>query len=144
MATTIPNLLNWMQEGVDQMGGGDFREFIHPARWPLIEITETPDHLYIYLDIPGVEIENVQVEFFNNIALVTGTRNRPDNNTLAHSTVRELTFGDFSRRITMPLSVTRRDSVTISSRRGVMTIDINKLSEEQNRFTVGLENNSDS
>ena len=142
--STLPDILRWMQTGVDQMGG--VNEGMIRNRWPPIDITETPDHLYIYVEIPGVISENVEVEFYNNVALIKGTKPTPSDGSPSHSTVQELKYGDFSRRIIMPISVTRRDSVIISSKRGVLKIAVDKTVEDQNRFVinVGEARNNDS
>ena len=45
-------------------------------------------------------------------------------------------YGSFERKITLPISVTSSESVTIKSENGVLIISIDKVREERNRFSV--------
>ena len=132
--TTLPDFLHWMQTGVDQMGSDGYRR----NNWPPTDMIETPDNLYINMEIPGVDPADVNVEFYNNIVLITGNKPTSEQTSPFEINIQELIHGQFNRRITMPISVTRRDSVTISAKRGILTIDVNKNIEAQNRFVVNV------
>jgi HSP20 family molecular chaperone IbpA len=139
MSASLPDILTWMQTGVDHMGGdGSAFDLAARRNWPPVDIIETPENLYVYIEIPGITSENVEVEFYNNVILVSGTKARPRSDNISNSTMKEIKYGDFSRRILIPLCVTRKESVNISFQRGVMTVDIDKAVESQNRFSVSV------
>ena len=48
----------------------------------------------------------------------------------------EIIYGKFERQIIIPISVTNRESVKISSKNGVLIIVIDKEREERNRFSI--------
>jgi HSP20 family molecular chaperone IbpA len=102
---------------------------------PAIDITETISTITVYVNIPGAKPDSIDVDFFNNRVDIKGERHRPFTN---DTTVRknEIIYGRFERKITLPISVTSRDSVAINAEDGVLVITIDKAREERNRFSV--------
>jgi HSP20 family molecular chaperone IbpA len=54
----------------------------------------------------------------------------------------EIIYGKFERHINLPISVTNRDSVKISSNNGVLIIVIDKTREGMNRFSLRVPSSS--
>ncbi len=105
---------------------------------PFIDLIEDDSHIYIYMDIPGVEKSDINVEFFNNKICITCTRTKPYE---IQAKRNEIYYGDFQRKITIPLSVTNKNSVSTSLKNGVLKLKIDKELEEKNKFNVEIEDN---
>lgn len=108
---------------------------------PHHDIIETPKTILIYLDIPGVDKETLKVDFFNNVLEIEGsrmTKYNPDlETTIVHS--KQIIYGNFTKSITMPISVTNKQSVKVIADSGVLTVSIDKESENSNRFSVKVQ-----
>jgi HSP20 family molecular chaperone IbpA len=104
---------------------------------PAADIVQNPSTITVYINIPGVKNDSIDVDFFNNRVIVTGERKRPfsDRNIVIKN---EIIYGKFERQIIIPISVTNRDNVKITSKNGVLMIVIDKSSEERNRFSLKI------
>lgn len=102
---------------------------------PAVDIVENTTNVSVYINIPGVKNDTIDVDFFNNRIVVTGERKRPFSERM--SVVKnEIIYGRFERQIIIPISVTNRENVKISSKGGVLLITIDKTGEERNRFSL--------
>jgi len=111
---------------------------------PNIDLFETENFVYLLLTVSGVNPDSIDVDFFNNYVHIKGERSFPNelNDSVQISTRRqEIIYGNFERKIMLPLSVTRNESVSIDLNNGILTIKIDKNIETSNRFTVRLSNN---
>ena len=114
-----------------QSQGMNMNDFWQPS----VDIVETSTTITVYINIPGIKNNSIDVDFFNNRIIVTGERKKPfsDRSTIVKN---EIIYGRFERQIIIPVSVTSRDSVKINSKNGVLVIIIDKEREERNRFSV--------
>lgn len=101
---------------------------------PPTDLIEDDKNIIIYIDIPGINPNSIDVNFYNNKIEVSGERIRPYNDFIK----KEIIYGEFKRQITIPINVTNRSSVTVSASNGVLKININKTIEEKNRFSVRI------
>ncbi len=97
-----------------------------------VDIVNHPNYLYLYIEIPGVSKENIDVDFYNNKLTVSIDKTR----TYEEPEVSEIKYGKFERVFTLPICVTKKDSVTVSYTNGVLKIKINKAVEEENKFSL--------
>ena len=98
------------------------------------DIVNTDQHIVIYAELPGVEKENISVDFYNNKITLVVDKNRPYEN----PTMSEIKYGHHERTITLPICVTQRETVTVVYKNGVLKITINKQIEEENKFSVSI------
>ena len=107
----------------------------HSGWHPPVDIVDTKNNMYIYMELPGVTEGSIGVDFFNNKLSVSGEK-------LKRYTVaaakHEIVYGRFVRKITLPISVTSQDNVNVGYENGVLTLIIDKKKEEQNRFHLGV------
>lgn len=101
---------------------------------PLVDIADEGGYISIYMHVPGVDLGSLDVDFFNNKIKIKGSRAKPYVNHIK----KEISYGSFSRELTLPISVTNRDAVSVSAENGVISIRINKSVEEQNRFSLNV------
>jgi HSP20 family protein len=102
---------------------------------PAVDIVENNTNVCVYINIPGVKNDTIDVDFFNNRIVVTGERKRPFSERMS-IVKNEIIYGRFERQIIIPISVTNRENVKISSKGGVLVITIDRTAEERNRFSL--------
>lgn len=129
-----------LMEGNESNNFSDvFSDLLHSQSYiPSVDIIDKRTEINIYLNVPGVKPETIDVNFYNNIINVKAQRVRPYINTECSIFKNEIIYGIFERNIGIPISVTNRDSVRISLSDGVLFICIDKSIEERNRFSVRL------
>jgi HSP20 family molecular chaperone IbpA len=88
--------------------------------------------IYIYAEIPGVEKENIDVDFYNNKITIKVEKNRP----YEPPQNSQIVYGKFENEITLPLCITKRETVSVSCNNGILKIKINKFVEEENKFSI--------
>lgn len=108
---------------------------------PSVDVIETKKSIIVYVNIPGVNTDSINVDFFNNRVDIKGKRHRPftTDNIIRKN---EIIYGNFERKVILPISVTSRESVSINTENGVLIITIDKVREEHNRFSVRVGNSS--
>jgi HSP20 family protein len=102
---------------------------------PPVDIVDTPNNMYIYVELPGVCKDSIDVDFFNNNLTITGEKlkmykDEPIKN--------EIVYGHFTRKINVNISVTNKNHVNINYESGVLSVIIDKKKEEKNRFHIGI------
>ena len=94
-------------------------------------------HMFkIFSNVAGISADDINVDFFNNLVVITGERKFPTVDDTMTQRQREIIYGKFKRNINLPLSITNRDSVSVNIKEGVLSIVINKTLENANRFSV--------
>lgn len=104
---------------------------------PEVDILEDNNVITVYVNIPGVNPETINIDFFNNSIEIKGERKKPfSSKTIINKN--EIIYGHFLRKVLLPISVTSRDSVTINSENGILIINIDKSREKLNRFSIRI------
>lgn len=109
-------------------------EYQIPEDFPL-DIIEEDSTIYVYTEIPGVNKENIKIDFYNNALTIEVEKTPPYN----RNTTTEIKYGRFSRTVTLPICVTRKETVGVTYNNGVLKIKINKLVEEENKFSMSVQ-----
>ena len=107
----------------------------HSGWHPPVDIVDTKNNMYVYIELPGVTESSIGVDFFNNKLSVSGEKLK---RYTAPATKHEIVYGRFVRKITLPISVTSQGNVNVVYENGVLTLIIDKKKEEQNRFHLGV------
>ena len=119
-----------------QSNGMSMEEFITIP----FDIVEEDNFIKLFGFLPGVNLNNLQVDCYNNTLEIRGERLRP----YSSSSVKykeEIIYGAFRKIIELPICVTSNRSVTQSSmENGVFCIIIDKNNEERNRFSLNIIN----
>jgi HSP20 family molecular chaperone IbpA len=117
----------------DMLNNNSSGEFL----WrPPVDVFETETHVKIFSNVAGISADDINVDFFNNLVVITGERKFPTIDDTMTQRQREIIYGKFKRNINLPLSITNRDSVSVNIKEGVLSIVINKALENANRFSV--------
>ena len=100
-----------------------------------VDVIDTKNNLYIYVDIPGVIASSINIDFYNNNISICGEKIKKYNEVPFK---KEIVYGKFNRKISLPISVTNQKNVTVSYTGGVLLITIDKQQESQNKFRINL------
>lgn len=114
---------------------------------PNIDVIENNDYIIVNVSLPGVKKRDIHISFCNNIITVRGQKIRNTEETRCVHRHTEFVYGTFYRDIVIPCNITLRESIAISLKKGVLTININKNIENRNRINFShrnIENNSGS
>jgi HSP20 family molecular chaperone IbpA len=103
-----------------------------------IDIAESETHIEIYALLPHVDSNTINIDFFNNKMIISATRDEYQSENLSYH-MREIKRGDLRREITLPISVTSRETVSINFTNGLLHIRLSKQREEQNRFSIAVD-----
>jgi HSP20 family molecular chaperone IbpA len=106
------------------------------SEWrPMVDISEDKNYIYVVVDIPGVLSSSIELNFFNNKIEISGERVNKNNGNIIKN---DINYGKFTREITIPLSITKKESVNYTNELGVLEIKIDKKIEEENKFSIKI------
>jgi len=103
---------------------------------PPVDIIEEKNLITIFIDIPGILPSSIDINFFNNKIEISGERVRTYNT--INVIKKEIIYGRFHKEIILPLSITKKESVTHEVSNGVLIILIDKTKEIENKFKINL------
>lgn len=110
-------------------------EYQIPEDFP-VDIIEEDSTIYVYAEVPGVNKENIKIDFYNNALTIDVDKNPPYSRITTRT---EIKYGKFSRIVTLPICVTRKETVSVTYNNGILKIKINKLLEEENKFSMSVQ-----
>ena len=101
-------------------GGGRLAEVFHPE----VDVEESEDAVRLYVDLPGVDRESIDVQLTGDTLTLSAERkySKPENATVIH---RERHFGNFQRSFTLSVPV-QIEKVDAQYRDGVLTVTLPK------------------
>jgi HSP20 family molecular chaperone IbpA len=97
-----------------------------------IDIVNEEQTIYIYAELPGIKKESIDIDIYNNKLTIIANRTKP----YEEPEVSEIKSGHMERTLTLPICVTRKETVSVNLNDGILKIKINKLIEEENKFSV--------
>lgn len=113
--------------------------------YPLVDMVDTKNNFYIYMELPGVVEDSISIDFFNNRVEISGEKVKKytDDPSKHEITKREITYGKFKRNIILPLVITNKKNVSVQYKNGVLKMTVDKIKEQQNRFRIGVTHDVD-
>jgi HSP20 family protein len=100
--------------------------FLSPTssrRFPLLNLSEDEEKVYIEALLPGVDPKELQLSLLRGAITISGERKAPTEKGLLHRS--ELGFGKFSRTVDLPADI-NADKTTAEYKDGVMRITMSK------------------
>ena len=122
MTTTMEPLAPWLRD-LNRLftAEGGVASFVPPA-----DVIATEDGVMVYMDLPGVSGEQVDIELENDTLTIRGERPFPYGQDGGRGTRRiERGFGRFERTLRVPRGLDP-EAVTASLKDGVLTLQIPK------------------
>ena len=93
--------------------------------FPLINVTQDRDHLYIRAELPGIKADALSITATDNNLAIAGQRTLPTEEAKASYHRREREAGAFSRTISLPMEIAV-DKVSARYSDGILTIVVPK------------------
>ncbi|MBW1917803.1 MAG: Hsp20/alpha crystallin family protein [Deltaproteobacteria bacterium] len=100
--------------------------------YPLVNISEDQDHLYVRAELPGVNPEDIEITLENNSLILRGERKFPEDERGVDYHRREREVGSFRRVIRLPARV-EVANVEATCHNGVLTITLTKPEEAKTK-----------
>jgi HSP20 family protein len=115
--------------GFDLAPFGSDRFFDRAMGWPNIEVSETESEVKVTAELPGLEENDVQVEFANGTLAIKGQKKSETED--KDRLFSERYYGRFERRI--PVEDVDEDKVSAAFKNGVLTVTMPKAPQAQSR-----------
>ena len=132
IATNKGDLLSTIQGAIND---GNYSKDV---KWiPSVDIVDTQNSLYVYLDIAGVLPTSIYIDVLNNKLSIAGEKIKKytsDSDVITN----EIIYGKFVKYVTIPISITNKDNIVVSYTDGLLTLVIDKNKERENRFVINL------
>ncbi len=103
---------------------------------PSVDLYETPSCLVVLAELPGVNLESVEISLGERSLTIRGMRESPLSSGERRSYHKmEITFGAFRRRIPLPCSVDP-EGMEVSSTNGLLRIELPKVPAREREARV--------
>ena len=100
-----------------------------------MDVFETDTEYRIAVDLPGIDVEKIEVDVENDTVSIAATRERGENVEGETQLRGERRFGHFHRSVTLPKHVDR-DAVTADYSAGILTLTLPKVAEKVTKRRV--------
>ena len=100
--------------------------------YPLVNISEDRDHLYVRAELPGVKAENLEITIQDSSLILRGERKIPTEEKQVNFHRREREAGFFRRVVALPARI-QADKVEATCKDGILTIKLAKPEEVKPR-----------
>ncbi|MDR1297174.1 MAG: Hsp20/alpha crystallin family protein [Deltaproteobacteria bacterium] len=122
MRNYMENVYSTLASGVSQ-----FRRN-YTGVFPLVNLTEDDDNLYLSAELPGVDPAALELTIKNDTVTVKGVRKTGPAVEGANHHRRERDAGSFSRSVNLPVKV-GSDAASAGFKNGVLTVTLPKVAE---------------
>ncbi|MBN2374508.1 Hsp20/alpha crystallin family protein [bacterium] len=95
------------------------------SKYPAMNLRETEDNLFLDVNIPGLEMDKVQINIKDHILSINGQKPSPAGIEAKNYHRRERTTGSFIRAVELPMDV-EIEKVTATYENGILTITLPK------------------
>lgn len=117
------------------------------ADWyPAVELIDTPDHLLLHIQLPGVDRNKIEIQAARDSVLISGEHSYPQQSksekaNWLHS---EFAYGKFRRLISLPVAI-ENNQVHANFQNGVLTLTLPKIAQARRHVVkVNLGESDDS
>lgn len=100
--------------------------------YPLVNISEDRDHLYVRAELPGVKAENLEITIQDSSLILRGERKIPTEEKQVNYHRREREAGFFRRVVALPARI-QADKVEATCKDGILSIKLAKPEEVKPR-----------
>lgn len=120
--------IEMMEKEINKMLNDLFRSFDRSYEYPLMDIIDSKDDLVVYVEIPGVNKDDIKVKIHNDVLTISGERKEPELPEKANCLIREREFGKFMRSIRLPYPI-EVSKVNAEYKDGILKIILPKKEE---------------
>ena len=120
----------WMDETMGTLGWGRGENL---RTWfPVTDVSETPEHLILRLEVPGLSRDQITISVENNVLTVRGEKQEETKRENENFYRTERSYGTFERSFSLPPHVDT-DNVQATMESGVLTIKLPRREEARPR-----------
>jgi HSP20 family protein len=129
---TFGNLTN-LRDEIDRLFDLPLAELTRTSRvlsgWtPALDVYEDKDHLYVRVEVPGMQKENIGLSLHDGSLSISGERKMEDQFKGAEVCREERFIGRFQRTVNLPVAVAA-DQVKAQYKDGILTVTLPKAEE---------------
>ncbi len=99
---------------------------------PRVDVVENKDKFVVRVELPGVKRENVKITLENQALILSGEKQRAQENGEANYHFREVAYGKFERRFRLGNNVDR-EHIKADFKDGVLEITLPKSAQAQSK-----------
>jgi HSP20 family protein len=99
---------------------------------PRIDVSETDQDLKVFVELPGVDQNDVEITLTNDVLTIRGEKKAEHENQQHNYHVMERSYGSFARAIRLPFAV-NPDQVQATFKDGVLSVALPKPAETQQK-----------
>jgi HSP20 family protein len=133
--TTWPSFgrLTNLRDEIDRLFESPLTELARTSQWlsgwtPVLDLYEDKDNLFVKMDLPGMNREDIEVSLHEGCLSISGERKSEQKHEEAETYRAERFFGRFQRTVTLPVTVAA-DKVKAEYKDGILTITLPKTEE---------------
>ncbi|MFO1257590.1 MAG: Hsp20/alpha crystallin family protein [Gammaproteobacteria bacterium] len=113
--------------------GFEDKSMVETGSWiPQVDIKEEADRFLVFVDVPGVDPNQIEVSWENKVLTVKGERKTEKKEETNGYTRVERSYGTFYRQFTLPETADQQN-ISAKSKHGVLEIVIPKREKEQGK-----------
>ena len=124
----------------DVLPTGNFAELGNYSQYPAAELTETEEYLILRLEVPGMKLEDIEIEAMAKSISIKGERKSQVEAENANKTrlckevsfKTEFRYGSFQRVISLPVRI-QNTEIKAEYQDGVLHLTLPKADEEKNK-----------
>jgi HSP20 family protein len=104
-----------------------------PSMWtPAVNVEETKEELKLTAELPGMDIDDIEIEVENNLLSLRGEKKEEEEIENRKFHVWERTYGSFERTFTLPRTV-KAEEISAHFRDGILHVQMPKAPEAKSR-----------
>jgi HSP20 family protein len=108
-------------------------EASHRVLWtPAVNVEETKEELRLTAELPGMTIDDIEIEVENNVLSVRGEKSQEEETKDRKFHVWERSFGSFERSFTLPRTV-KAEGISAHFKDGILNVHMPKAPEAKGR-----------
>lgn len=92
---------------------------------PAIDLREDEKNLYLTVELPGIEKEEVKISLHNDLLTISGERKREEKKEQENYYHLEMCYGTFNRSVTLPVEVDS-EKIEANFKNGILKIQMPK------------------
>jgi HSP20 family protein len=124
----------------DALSFDNLGDFVNLSKVPAAELTQTDDALHLKLEVPGMNVADLDVQVMADRVAISGERKsetKTEANGKTHlsegvSFRTEFHYGKFSRVIPLPVKI-QNTNVTADYKNGILSLTLPKAEAEKNK-----------
>jgi HSP20 family protein len=99
---------------------------------PSVNVEETKDELLLTAELPGMSIEDIEIEVENNVLSLRGEKKEEEQKTDRRYHVWERCYGSFERSFTLPRTV-EAEKIEAQFKDGILHVQMPKVPQAKSR-----------